>query len=146
METILQPQTESERRKALHDLWQEVENGTDIPPLLHDFIRHHHTHDWVQSALIGLLLWHLDGKEQPVEPYILVRIFPGLFADEEPSILAAAQQLFGDLSAEEFFNQTSNRNLFDEEKDADEAWYGTRILSNYNVEISKAYDNRQQNR
>lgn len=143
VETILRPNTETERNRALLALWKEVaEDGREIPAALHDFLRHHRTTDWTQSALIGLLLWKLEGSPQPVPPYILVRVFPGLFADEDPEVADASAELFKGLTALDFFKSTSNRSLFDEEQDEDEQWYGSRILGNYTREISEAYDRR----
>lgn len=143
VETILSPATEADRRKALYALWQEVQmDSTEIPAKLYDFLRHHRTKDWVQSALIGLLLWKLEGAMKPVPPHILVRVFPGLFADEEPGVARSSAELFAGLSTVNFFNTTSDRSLFDEERDEDEQWYGMRILGNFTRLICQEYDKR----
>ena len=143
VETILSPNTEADRNRALLALWKEVaEDDREIPTVLHDFLRHHRTKDWTQSALIGLLIWKLEGSPNPVPPNIMVRVFPGLFADEDPEVAKASTELFKGLTALGFFEDTSNRCLFDEEQDEDEQWYGSRILGNYTREISEAYDRR----
>ncbi len=144
IDTILNPPTEADRARALRALWQEcvATDGSAIPAALHDFIRHHKTRDWLQSALLGLLLWKLEGAQGPISPHILVRVFPGLFAEDADDVVAAAADLFHGVTALDFFNRTSDRSLFDEEQDEDEQWYGMRILGNYNREICQAYDRR----
>lgn len=140
---ILEPDSEAARNAALSALWDSVsKKGTEIPSEIQGFIRKQRTRDWAQSALIGLLLWKMDGAKRPVPPYILVRVFPGLFADELPDVQEASAKLFDGFSALAFFRSTSDRSLLEEEVDEAEEWYGLRIIGNFNEEICEDYDKR----
>jgi hypothetical protein len=141
---ILRPTTELERHNALVQLWELTCKGAIIPEELQNFIRHHKTRNNNQATILGLLLWKLEGCVMPPPAHILVRAFPGLFDDDHSTIQKSVQTLFGSLRTAEFFKQTSERNLIDAEKDELESWYAMRILSNYTLEICKAYDKRQQ--
>jgi len=143
-QAILEPTDERARNRALQTLLERIRNNDgELPRELRTFVETHHTSDPAQAALLGLILWELEGHPRPVPPHVMVRVFPGCFADEAPTVEAASLDLLGERTTEDVFDQTSNRNLLDEENNEHEAWYATKLLSRYTRDICRAFDRRR---